>query len=84
MRHKYDTKGVCSNSIEFDIQDNIIKDIKFKGGCEGSLKGISQLVTGMSPSDASERLAGIKCGNRDTSCPDQLSKALAGLIRTDS
>ena len=76
----YITEGVCSSKIEFDIQDDIIVKVKYTGGCDGNLKGICSLVTGMSPRDAVERLKGIKCGSRSTSCPDQLTKALAGHV----
>ena len=77
MRYQYNTMGVCSSLIELDIQDDIICEVLFKGGCDGNLKGISRLVTGMRVQDAVKLLAGINCGSRDTSCPDQLSKALA-------
>lgn len=76
MQHNYKTEGVCSSSIDFDIQDNIIKSVTFIGGCDGSLAGISRLVTGMDPKDAIKLLSGINCRGRGTSCPDQLSKAL--------
>ena len=74
--HTYITDGVCSSKIEFEIQDDTIKEIQFTGGCNGNLKGISSLVKGMSTKEAIDRLSGIQCGNRGTSCPDQLSKAL--------
>ena len=72
----YNTSGTCSSRIDFDIQDNMIKEVHFIGGCNGSLKGIGKLVVGMSPKEAIERLEGIKCGSRATSCPDQLTIAL--------
>jgi uncharacterized protein (TIGR03905 family) len=74
----YKTSGVCSSSIEIHIQDNIIENVLFNGGCDGNLKGLSSLVRGMPAEEAIKRLGGIKCGVRGTSCPDQLSKALAG------
>lgn len=76
MKYNYNTSGVCSSAIEFDIQDDVIQDVTFKGGCNGNLKGISLLVKGMNPKDAAKRLSGVGCGSRGTSCPDQLSKAL--------
>ena len=79
--YSYKTTGTCSRRIELDIQNNIIQKVMFQGGCDGNLKGISNLVIGMSPKDAEARLKGINCGNRGTSCPDQLSKALADWIR---
>ena len=84
MHYKYDTTGVCSSCIELNVQENTIKEVKFIGGCDGNLKGLSRLVAGLSPSDAAERLSGIKCGKRNTSCPDQLAKALAHLIHAGS
>ena len=78
----YRTKGVCSQSIHFDIEDNKIHNVSFVGGCNGNLQGISHLVEGMDVNEAISRLEGIKtleginCGNRGTSCPDQLAQAL--------
>ena len=84
MQHNYVTKGVCSSGIDFDIQDNVIKSVAFNGGCDGSLAGISRLVTGMHPKDAIKLLSGINCRGRGTSCPDQLSKALAGWVQENA
>lgn len=84
MNYKYDTTGVCSKQIGLDIQGNIIKKVNFTGGCDGSLKGISLMVTGLTPAEAAKRLSGIKCGSRTTSCPDQLSRALEHWIRANS
>lgn len=72
----YKTKGVCSSAIEFEIEDDIIKDIQFRGGCQGNTTGVATLVKGMAVDEVIERLSGIQCGFRGTSCPDQLSKAL--------
>ncbi len=72
----YKTKGVCSSEISFEIEDNIIKNVSFKGGCDGNLSGISRLVVGMSVDDVINRLDGVTCGPKATSCPDQLSLAL--------
>lgn len=74
----YTTKGTCSRQIEISIDDNnIIQDVIFMGGCSGNTKGISALVVGMNVDEVIDRLDGIKCGPKSTSCPDQLSKALA-------
>lgn len=73
---KYKTSGVCSSSIEFDVVDNKITGVKFTGGCNGNLQGISALVEGMSVDEAISRIKGIKCGFKSTSCPDQLAIAL--------
>jgi uncharacterized protein (TIGR03905 family) len=73
----YKTKGTCSRSIEFDVEDGILKSVQFVGGCDGNLQGISKLVRGMKVEDVIEKLKGIDCGGKGTSCPDQLSKALS-------
>ncbi|MBE6047052.1 MAG: TIGR03905 family TSCPD domain-containing protein [Clostridium sp.] len=72
----YKTKGTCSTEINFSIEDNIIKKVNFERGCEGNLKGISALISGMKVDDAISRLEGIDCHGKGTSCPDQLAKAL--------
>ena len=69
-------QGVCSMMIEIELDDDIIKDVVFTGGCNGNLSGISKLIKGMKAGDVIERLEGTTCGFKDTSCPDQLSKAL--------
>ena len=72
----YQPHGVCSRRIQVDVEDGVIQDVAFTGGCNGSLKGISSLVKGMKVEDAIQRLSGICCGTKGTSCPDQLSRAL--------
>ena len=79
MEISYKTKGVCSRLINIDVENGIVKKVKFDGGCNGNTKGISALVEGMPVEDVIKRLEGIKCGFRDTSCPDQLAKALKGI-----
>lgn len=79
MEISYKTKGVCSRLINIDVEDGIVKKVKFEGGCNGNTKGISALVEGMPVDGVIDRLEGIKCGFRDTSCPDQLAKALKGI-----
>ena len=76
MKYTYIPHGVCSRMIELEIEDDVIKSCKFIGGCNGNLQGISKLVTGMEIDDAVEKLEGIDCAGRGTSCPDQLAKAL--------
>ena len=76
----YQPKGVCSNTIDVHVEDGVIKSVKFTGGCNGNLKGISRLVAGMKVEDAIDRLKGIKCGFKSTSCPDQLACALQEII----
>ena len=72
----YKTKGTCSTQIDIEMDGDIIKDVKFTGGCNGNLQGISKLVEGMRGEDAIARLRGIRCGFKPTSCPDQLSYAI--------
>ena len=72
----YRPKGVCSSAIDVEVEDGIIKSVSFTGGCNGNLQGISRLVAGMKIEDAISRLKGIKCGYKNTSCPDQLALAL--------
>ena len=76
MTHTYNTKGVCSSTITFDVEDGIVRSVQFRGGCNGNLKGIAALCEGMKLDDVIERLAGIRCGFKSTSCPDQLASAL--------
>ena len=73
---QYKTSGTCSTMIDLEVDGDIIKSVAFTGGCNGNLKGICSLVRGMKVDDAIEKLQGIKCGLKNTSCPDQLAKAL--------
>ena len=75
-RIEYKTSGTCSRAISVEIDDGIITDCSFYGGCSGNTQGVAALVKGMRIEEAIKRLKGIKCGMRTTSCPDQLSKAL--------
>ncbi len=81
--YQYKTSGVCSIEILFSIEDNKLKNVKFYGGCSGNLQGISKLVDGMEVEEVIEKLAGIRCGDKPTSCPDQLARALAYLKKED-
>jgi len=76
MEYKYRTKGTCSQMIQFEIEDNKVKNVAFYGGCNGNLKGIGILVEGMDIDEVIARLEGISCGMKSTSCPDQLAQAL--------
>lgn len=80
----YKTSGVCSRSIEIDIEDEKIISVKFDGGCNGNTQGISSLVIGMNVNEVISRLENIKCGFKSTSCPDQLAKALEKYIQKKS
>ena len=77
MTFTYKTQGTCSSQIEFELDGNVVKNVKFYGGCNGNLKGISALVEGMTVEEVQQKLAGITCGFKRTSCPDQLAKAVA-------
>ena len=77
MRYSYKTSGTCSREIYFEVNDGIVTEVEFVGGCNGNTKGLSALVKGMKVEDVIEKLKGIKCGFRNTSCPDQLSRALS-------
>lgn len=79
MKLSYKTSGVCSRTITADIEDGRIYNLRFEGGCNGNTKGISALVEGMEINDVIDRLEGIKCGFRGTSCPDQLAQALKSI-----
>lgn len=75
-RFTYQTKGVCSRSIDIEIEDGIVMNVEYHGGCSGNTQGVAALVRGMRVTDAVERLSGIRCGFKNTSCPDQLATAL--------
>lgn len=78
MNHiTFQTSGTCSRQIDIDIdEEGRIQDVSFIGGCNGNLQGIGQLVRGMKVEDVKSRLEGIRCGYKNTSCPDQLARAL--------
>lgn len=78
------TKGVCSMAIDLELEDGIIKECKFIGGCQGNTQGVASLVKGMSATEAIKRLEGINCGGRGTSCPDQLAKALKAALEQNA
>ena len=75
----YKTSGTCSSAINLEVEGDIIKSVSFTGSCNGNLQGISRLVEGMKVEDAISRLKGIRCGFKNTSCPDQLARALESL-----
>lgn len=81
---KFQPKGVCSNSIDIEMDGNIIQSVSFTGGCNGNLQGISTLVKGMKAEEAISKLKGIKCGFKSTSCPDQLARALETMLQQNS
>ena len=77
MKFNYRTQGTCSRNISFDLEDGVVTNIRFEGGCNGNLKGISALAEGKKAQEVIETLSGIRCGFKSTSCPDQLAKALS-------
>ena len=72
----YTPKGVCSRQIQFKLDGDVVRDVKYTGGCNGNLQGISKLVEGMKIDEVIEKLEGIDCNGKGTSCPDQLAQAL--------
>lgn len=76
MKFEYKTSGTCSRKITLDIDGDVLRSVEFEGGCNGNLKGISSLCSGMKIDDIIEKTKGIKCGFKTTSCPDQLANAL--------
>ncbi len=79
MTYTYEPKGVCSQLITMEVEDGILQSVSFLGGCHGNLQGISRLVAGMKVEDVIEKLEGIRCGYKSTSCPDQLARALKSI-----
>lgn len=79
MKYQYLTTGTCSRIIDFEVENGIVKDVVFTGGCHGNLQGIGALVKGMKIEDVISKLEGIRCREKQTSCPDQLAQALKGI-----
>ena len=77
MQYEYRTRGVCASKILLDVEDGIVKSVRFIGGCNGNTQGVAKLVEGMPVDEVISRLKGIRCGMKQTSCPDQLAQALA-------
>ena len=83
MKYTYYTQGTCSSQIDFEVDEQgVIEDVQFYGGCHGNLQGISILLRGMKATDAIAKLQGIRCGYKNTSCPDQLATALREALNT--
>ncbi len=81
MHKTYKTKGTCSTQIDFDVEDGKIKNVEFTGGCNGNQKGIAALVEGQDLEVVKDKLRGVRCGFRDTSCPDQLARAIEECLK---
>lgn len=73
---KYIPSGVCSREINFEVENGIVHNVRYTGGCNGNTQGVAALIEGMAIEEAIRRLKGIRCGSRPTSCPDQLARAL--------
>ena len=80
MKYQYTPQGTCSRLIDIEMDGDRIADIRFTGGCNGNLQGIAAMARGLKAAEVIERLEEIKCGNKPTSCPDQLAKALRELL----
>ena len=76
MTIQYTPKGVCSRAFQIEVEEGVIRSVQVTGGCDGNLKGLSSLLKGMTVEDAIQRMEGIRCGMKATSCPDQLAPAL--------
>ena len=81
MTYKYRPRGVCSQLMEFDVEDGKLTALRVTGGCSGNLQGISKLVVGMDADEVICRLSGIRCGYKPTSCPDQLARGLKECLK---
>lgn len=76
MQYEYKTSGVCASKILFEVNDGVVSNIRFIGGCSGNTQGVSLLADGMTVDEVIHRLRGVRCGMKSTSCPDQLARAL--------
>ena len=76
MTIQYTPKGVCSRAFQIEVEEGVIRSVQVTGGCDGNLKGLSSLLKGVTVEDAIQRMEGIRCGMKATSCPDQLAQAL--------
>ena len=83
MKHTYYPQGTCSQVIEFEIVDGKIHNVQFYGGCDGNTQGVGRLVEGMDAEEVVQRLEGIRCGFKPTSCPDQLAKAIKAALNSE-
>ncbi len=84
MTHQFRPRGVCSRKISFDLENGIIRNVHFEGGCNGNTQGLARLTEGMPARELVQRLAGIRCGLKDTSCPDQLAQAVTQALRENA
>ena len=83
MEYSYRTSGTCSTRIDFSLEDGKLKNVCFTNGCNGNLKGLAALVAGMDGAEVIEKLSGITCGYKSTSCPDQLARAVREALEAE-
>ena len=83
MKHVYKPRGVCSSKVEFELEGNVVRNIKFHGGCNGNLKAIAALAEGLTVEEIKDRVLGITCGFKKTSCSDQLAHALIDAVEKE-
>ena len=83
MTHSYNTKGTCSKNITFDLEDGVVHNVRFTGGCAGNLTAMSKIAEGRSAQEMIDLFRGTTCGARPTSCPDQFALALAEALKTE-
>ena len=84
MTHQFHPRGVCSRKITFDLEDGIVRNVRFEGGCNGNTQGLARLTEGMPARELVQRLGGIPGGLKDTSCPDQLAQAVTQAMRENA
>lgn len=84
MSYRYKTRGTCSTMIDVELEGNVVKNVKFTGGCHGNLQAIPKLVEGLTVEQVEEKLTGISCGGRPTSCGDQLAKAVRAAYEAEN
>lgn len=84
MQYKYKTKGTCSSLIELELDGNVVHNVKFTGGCHGNLQAIPRLVEGLTVEEVEQRIGGIECGFKGTSCGDQLAKACRAALEAQN
>lgn len=80
MTIQYTPKGVCSRAFEIEVEEGVIQSVQVAGGCSGNLQGLSALLKGMTVEEAIQRMEGIRCGVKSTSCPDQIAQALKAAL----
>ena len=83
MKHSFKTKGTCSAAVEFELDNGIVRNVTFVGGCNGNTTGVGRLCEGLQAEDVIARLKGIRCGFKSTSCPDQLAQAIEKAIEEE-